>query len=214
MIQTFEFYGSGRQINATGRFFRYEQGDEGSGVTQLRLSIDGNRIGTVEPGDALELPAEASRWDLEPVSSGCVGIVRIGNVRITSDKLQGTVSVTESGRARSLAGVAFSGQLTVSSGSTEVSCIQFWNKAGSGKRAILTGVRVATSAASVVRMYGGNVQRTGVVPLFTSPGISKSVMGARSAACDLYGWRGNGGPGLDVGELMGFLSGVGGAMTY
>lgn len=191
MIQTFEFYGTGRQINAQGRFFRYEQGADGSGVTAIRLTIDGNRIGTLEPGDALELPAEASRWDLEPVSSGCVGVVRIGNVRITSDKLQGVVSVVDQAEARTAAGVSFAGYHAAIALAANFSHVHLFNSSTSGKRVCVEQVRVATEAASGVAVYLVTNENAAAGP---RTGSNKKVGAADSAACRLHSFRESGAP--------------------
>lgn len=175
MIQTFEFYGTGRQINAQGRFFRYEQGADGEGVTQLRITIDGNRIGTLEPGDALELPQEATRWDIEPVSSGCVGVVRIGNVRITSDKLQGVVSVVDAAAKKTDAALSFMASTGVTSAAGQFAYLQVWNR--SATRSIyINAAQFWTAADAEVTLGGSSSPAENPVGLPTSA-RSKSIGG-------------------------------------
>lgn len=186
MIQTFEFYGSGRQINALGRFFRYEQGADGAGLTALRVTIDGNRIGTLEPGDALELPVEATRWDIEPVSSGCVGVVRIGNVRITSDKLTGIVQTVDGGRARTIGGVAFAAAGGITGGAGLFSWAQLWNKS-TDKNVFVGSFNAITSAAVTVDVGVTTSQKSA----FIYTGFSKRAGGAPSSAADLRTWATN-----------------------
>lgn len=193
MIQTFEFYGTGRQINAQGRFFRYEQGADGSGVTALRLTIDGNRIGTVEPGDALELPAEASRWDLEPVSSGCVGVVRIGNVRITSDKILGVVSVVDSAKARTDAALSFMASAGFLAAAGQMAHIQVWNR--SATRSIyINAVQFWTTATAEVNVgrssfFDGNPAL--VMPNARSKNIGGTLAATTTKDVLLTGYQSN-----------------------
>ena len=153
MIQTFEFYGQGRQIDAKGRYFRYEAGADGSGITDIALTIDGNRIGRLSPGDDIELPAEASRWEILPISNGCTGTVRVGNARLTSQKLQGVVSVINGERQRVLSSQAFIGKLytgdRVAPAANSRSLGQMWNPAGSGRNVWVSSLSMFATTAQV-----------------------------------------------------------------
>lgn len=94
MIQTYTVPVSGRQINAAGTFFRYESsGIEGSDQS-LKVRIDGNDAGTFLPGDSIEIPGQASTWELVPLS--CSAIVKVGFGRITSVRtaVVGSMSVS------------------------------------------------------------------------------------------------------------------------
>lgn len=84
MIQQFTFDGLGRQIDAKGFFFRYEAGTDAGGVVDIRLVVDGQPVGTFSPGESLELSETGRRWEIVPVSTGCVGLVQIGQARVTS----------------------------------------------------------------------------------------------------------------------------------
>lgn len=138
MIQQFSFDGSGRQIDAKGVFFRYESGTDGSGVVDIRLTIDGQQVGTFSPGDSLDLPTPVRRWEIVPVSAGCVGVVKIGNARVTSPKLQGVVQTVDGGRARSLSGQAFSTYGLAIASAGQVPHVQLWNQS-SDRNLIVNG---------------------------------------------------------------------------
>lgn len=180
MIQTFEFYGSGRQINAQGRFFRYETGADGSGQTDIALTIDGNRIGVLQPGDDIELPQEAQRWDVAPVSNGCTGKVRIGNARVTSQKMQGVVQTVDGARARSLAGVAFAAYSWQGGIAGRFAQVQLWNKAGSGRVVIVNGATIVASSTAGIQM----TMAAAAIGSFVIAGQSKKAGGAPSAAAE------------------------------
>ncbi len=154
MIQTFEFYGTGRQINAVGRFFRYESGIDGSGVTDIALTIDGNRVGTIQPGDDIEIPQEASRWEIAPVSSGCTGRVRVGNARITSQKLSGVVQTVDAGLQRAFTSQAFvSQEFTIAAGGAGLHThCQLFNRSTS-KTVVVKSIRASSASAVQVRFH-------------------------------------------------------------
>lgn len=140
MIQQFSFDGSGRQIDAKGVFFRYESGTDGSGVVDIRLTIDGQNVGTFSPGDALDLPAPARRWEVVPVSAGCVGVVKIGNARVTSPKLQGVVQTVDGGRARSVGATAFMGCAYSTAAASNLTYVQLYNKPSSDRMLVVNAL--------------------------------------------------------------------------
>lgn len=98
MLQNFGFsqaQGPVRQIDAKGNFFRYEAGSAGGLDPSIQVRADGNDLGTYLPGDAITLPVSVKRWEIVPVSVGCVGRVRIGAGRVESSRLLGSVSVVD-----------------------------------------------------------------------------------------------------------------------
>lgn len=183
MIQTFEFYGSGRIVNAQGRFFRYESGADGSGQTDIALTIDGNRIGVLQPGDDIELPQEAQRWEIAPVSSGCTGKVRVGNARITSQKLQGIVQTVDAGLQRSLTGQAFvSNEFTISAGGAGLfTHCQLFNRSTT-KTAYVKSIRASSATATQVRFHFSPNEHTAPRDLYNSvPKTAAVAPGSASA---------------------------------
>lgn len=140
MIQQFSFKDGGRDVNAKGSFFRYESGSDGSGITDIRLIIDGNDVGTFVPGDSIELPSSARRWEIRTLSPGCAGLVKIGEGRITSAKLFGVVQTVDAGRARSVSGQSFMGSPYMSPAASNYGFVQLFNKVGSGRNVIVNGL--------------------------------------------------------------------------
>lgn len=94
MLQSFSFNGA-RQIDAKASFFRYDSGSSGGGDESLRVRADGNDLGLYLPGDAITLPAPATRWEIVPVIAACAGTVRLGMGSIASARLSGTVRVID-----------------------------------------------------------------------------------------------------------------------
>ena len=182
MIQTYNFTGEGRQIDAAGVSFRYESGTDGSGVTSIALRIDGMPVGTFEPGDQLDIPAAAKRWEIVPTSNGCTGTVRIGMGRVTSAKLNGVVQTIDGGKSRSLAGGGLSAYCGIGSVASQFGQAQLWNKAGSGKNMIVTAVSVASGAQGPLNCsaFMGQVQLATLI----GSGQNKKAGGATSAAAE------------------------------
>lgn len=157
MIQQYTFSGTGRQIDAQGVFFRYESGVESSGITDIRLVIDGNNVGTFAPGDSLELPHAAKRWEIIPVLTSCSGVVKVGHGKVTSSKLSGIVQTVDSAKSRSLDGSAFSvsQNLVAAGGNSAVG--QLWNKSAN-KKLIINRLIYSTSADTVLLVNFDKVQ--------------------------------------------------------
>lgn len=106
MLQTINFQGS-RQINTAATFFRYESGSAGGADESIRVRADGADLGLYWPGDAVELPRQCSTWDIEPITPGCTGAVRVGMGRVESARLLGNVRVVDSGVDKTRAGSQF-----------------------------------------------------------------------------------------------------------
>ncbi|OWQ83843.1 hypothetical protein CDN99_25595 [Roseateles aquatilis] len=95
MLQNLYFGAGGRQIDAAASFFRYESGSAGGADESIRVRADGSDLGTYYPGDGIELPVQAGRWEIIPTSPNTTGIVRMGVGRVTSARLAGTVRVLD-----------------------------------------------------------------------------------------------------------------------
>lgn len=181
MIQQYSFDGSGRQIDAQGVFFRYESATDGAGLTDLMVTIDGQNMGVFSPGDSLELPKSARRWEVKPVSPGCVGLVKIGNALIKSQKLQGVVQTIDGGRARSLGGTAFIGNAYAVSSAGNFTYVQLYNKPTSDKNLVVNAMTCIATAQMGFHLRGNTV------PLATlqGAGLSKRLGVAGSNVTEL-----------------------------
>lgn len=102
MIQQFSFSGTGRQVNAAGRTFRYETGSAAGASEAIRVRADGQDLGTLLPGDSIRLGRTASLWEVAPVSAACNGVVRVGAAEFESNRLAGTVTLGDTKYGRTL----------------------------------------------------------------------------------------------------------------
>lgn len=196
MLQTYGFTGAGRQIDAAGTSFRYESGTDSGGVTELTLRVDGVPVGTFEPGDQLDIPTACKRWELVPTSSTCNGRVRIGMGRVTSAKLNGTVSVINGERERVKAGQCFIAKFYTGEGigvsASQFSAGMLRNPSGSGKNlmisqvssfAVAKGLDRTDSAAYLLFAMGPDTLFGSSALSSTQPKNKKSGGGASVASC-------------------------------
>lgn len=98
MLQTFNVTGTGRQVDAKANFFRYEAGTALGADASIRVTADGNDLGSYLPGDFVRLPVTATRWILTPASANLVGSVRLGIGSVHSSRLVGQVEVVDTVR--------------------------------------------------------------------------------------------------------------------
>ena len=110
MLQTFNIDGNGRQIDAAARFFRYEAGDAGGAALEIRVTADGQDLGSYLPGDAVRLPPgvpEATRWVFTPASAALAATVRLGRAEVESARLVGSVNVIDGNARKTQGGTQF-----------------------------------------------------------------------------------------------------------
>lgn len=107
MLQTFTFDGTGRQIDAAARYFRYESASASGADESIRVTADGNDLGTYLPGDDVTLPVRATRWTITPLSTANVGTVRLGEAIVGGRRILGSVRVIDQGAEKTLTGSQF-----------------------------------------------------------------------------------------------------------
>lgn len=110
MLQAHLFAGAA-QFAAQGRFFllqssnAYILGDPGA----VDVYADGRNIGRFYQGDAIELDAPATRWEVVPVHPSLTGSVVIGAGSIRSARVSGTVNVVDDAAAKTAVAMQFFG---------------------------------------------------------------------------------------------------------
>lgn len=147
MLQTIGFPAGGRQIDAKATYFRYESANSAGSDETIRVRADGNDLGTYTPGDSIELPVSANRWEIIPASNTNTGTVRLGIGRVASARVAGTVRVVDGEREKVLAGYCFRAPCTQGAAGVSAMIVQVWNPLGSGKNLFIQTARVALSVA-------------------------------------------------------------------
>lgn len=143
MFQVFQVTAGGRLINAAATFFRYEAA-AAEQVQTIRVRADGQDLGTFEVGDAVELPMQAARWEVVPVSATLTGTVRLGVGRVSSARLAGVVSVVDTAKLTTERGQAFeAGGGFAAPAAGQFGTWQLVNPVASGRRVIVETLTVA-----------------------------------------------------------------------
>ncbi len=146
MLQGYDFSGA-RLVNTQATFFKYVSGSAGGMDASIVLRVDGVTVGKYTPGDTVSLPDVHKVWSIEPVTANCIGSVVIGFGAVTSTNLQGTVQTVDGGRARSLAGLAFSAYGYAAGSAGNFPFVQLWNKS-TDKNLVVNGIVLVSSLAS------------------------------------------------------------------
>jgi hypothetical protein len=182
MLQTLNFGAGGRQINAAATFFRYESGSAGGADESIRIRADGNDLGLYFPGDAIELPIQATTWDITPVNATTAGIVRLGLGRVQSARLVGNVKIIDSAYLDTQANNVFSCALAVTGTNTGQVLTQIFNPAGSGVVVSVDSISMGSNTTTNFSLCMTTTQAT------TSNGPSSSLLsgGAGGIAVNRY----------------------------
>jgi len=172
MLQTFAIPVGGRQINAKATFFKYETGNALGADSGLKVRANGNDLGVYYPGDSVELADAAERWELVPVSGATTGLARLGMGRVSSSRVAGQAETIDSGKARTMAGAAF----TVTGGQPalagQYARVGLWVPTGLTRRAVVERLQFSTTGASTTFHIGF---------LGAAPNIDAAVYNKRSA---------------------------------
>lgn len=162
MIQTFLVPTAGRQIDAAGNFFRYESADVGATDQTIKLRIDGNDLGTFLPGDSIELPIMATRFEVIPATGAAT--VRVGVGRITTARmtLAGNVIATIASNKSATSAAFANTAKTVTSASTQLIAantarqyLMIQNRDATGNIFLNFGAAAATQANGIKITPGG-----------------------------------------------------------
>ncbi|MFX1803525.1 hypothetical protein PWR66_07715 [Paraburkholderia sp. A1RO-5] len=161
MMQKFDFTapasGAPQVINAPGRYIKYVTGNAGGNDAGL-IVTPGGKPGSqilLYPGQAVTLPdngtAGPNGWTIANAigAAQISGTVVIGNGKIDDNTLQGSVSVVDGGKFRTLAGAAFAS--TNSSGTPaagKYAQLQLYNPAASGKRMVVESISLVSAAVA------------------------------------------------------------------
>lgn len=134
-------------------YVRFYELLSGGGIDP-RISVQsmGGGWGVVlRPGQGFRLPAEEAAGVVVTNLSGTAmaGTLKLGpkDWQFEDQRLLGEVSVIDGGKARTLAGMAFSGVAFCNAVSAQHAQAQLWNPAGSGRRANISQIVVQTTSA-------------------------------------------------------------------
>lgn len=196
MLQTYTFLAGGRQIDAKASFFRYESAAALGADESIRVKADGNDLGIYLPGDDVDLPYQAKRWEILPVVGTITGSVRLGLGRVKSSRLAGTISVVDGGKARTLAGSAFIGPVAANLVAAQNAHCQLWVPAGGVNRLVVKTIAIASGTGGGVLLRGHNAALSSVYGALTA-----KLLG--SGALAVYETRNQNNAGIIGGTALG-----------
>lgn len=178
--------GKSIDIPAEGSYFRYYSGNAGGADESILVKSDTNAMALLlKPGQSIRVPEKVRTWHIANYANvGTIaGIVVIGDGEIQDSQVAGTVAVIDGGRARTMAGVAFIGYGYQGPVVGNLSHVQLWNQAASGKNLIVEQVSTFTQGAGLSGFAGLGAS----VALTTLNGLppSKKIGGPASAAAQI-----------------------------
>ena len=164
MFQTQYFPAGGRQIDAKANFFRYESCNSNGADESIRVKADGNDMGLFLPGDYVDLPIYATRWEVVPTNAAVMGTVRLGAGKVGSSRLTGTVKVIDQSIDKTIYGNQFFGGSTnIADATNQVAVSLRISAAG-----IAAGKKIAIKNISFVTPLSGDF----ILNIGTAPGSS------------------------------------------
>lgn len=199
MLQTLNFPAGGRQIDAKASFFRLESCNALGADESVRVRADGNDLGIFLPGDYVELPGVATRWEVIPVIATATGSVRLGMGRVGSSRLTGNVRVIDQSAEKTRAGGQYLGIASSGAAPGLVSVAGVYAGGGSGATAIKR-MQIASSTAGTVAIGFATNRGTGLATV--TPPSSKmngaagavhraafgTIAGSAPTVAELPGW--------------------------
>lgn len=154
-----------KQYEVFGRFVKYVQGS-----APIRVILSAGGYVDLMPGQGV-WNVDFKNFVIEDRSgSDNRGVVMAGSFDFRDDRISGTVEVIDGGKARTLAGMAFSIATAPGTGATVNSRVAMLNPAGSVKNLVLESIAFAPNAVSTANLYAGN----GPIGL-ADPGVSKHM---------------------------------------
>ena len=151
MLQTLNFLAGGRQIDAKANFFRYETCNAFGADESIRVKADGNDLGLFLPGDFVDLPIFATRWEVVPVTLSAIGTVRLGAGKVGSSRLTGNVRVLDGERDKVLSGNCFRGIVSQNGGAI-AAAVGIYN-GSTTKNVFVQAVRIGSNTADVHTLF-------------------------------------------------------------
>ena len=178
------FTAGGRQIDAKANFFRYESCNANGADESARVKADGNDLGLFLPGDYVQLPIYATRWEVVPVTGTAIGSVRLGTGTVGSSRLTGTVRVVDQSADKTAAGKQFIGSCSSAASIAQGSMCGI---RAVGVPVIVKRVILSSSIAGVVQLWACNGDPT-LNPIITAGfGANKKLFSANSSSKAIRG---------------------------
>jgi hypothetical protein len=160
--------GAVRRIDAQADYIYYRSGSAGGADAAIEFApVSGGESIFLYPGQAYRVPNKAGGmgygWTLKnrKGEATIIGVVILGEGQFEDNRISGSVEVIDGGKARTMAGLAFSGAYGAGYTPGNYSRLSLWNPAGSGKNVILEAIALSSGAALTVNLYKSDAPATG-----------------------------------------------------
>jgi hypothetical protein len=164
-------------INVQADYIYFRSGSAGGGDTTVVFQPNaGGESVYLQPGQAYKMPAAMSgknvTWTLRNLKGEgkIAGIILMGEGEFQDNRVSGSVEVIDGGKARTLAGMAFSIATAPGSAVTVNSRVAILNPAGSAKNLVVESIAFAPDALATANLYSG----AGPIGI-ADPGFSKNM---------------------------------------
>ena len=166
----------------------------------LSVSIDGgSSIGPINTGQGMK--TEFKRLTIVDQSGAAnVGKIIVASNEFVDGRISGEVSVIDGGKARTLAGLAFSGSLFCGAVAAQYAHIQLWNPSTT-KNAIIEQVLMSSSSAISATIRGHNASLS--TPCTQANPAAKKIGGIDSV---MQQFQQNSASVIPTGKVLGVLS--------
>lgn len=165
-----------------GDYFRLHGAIYPVDVTFVRNGVPVEQIAGMESGTWMRLVGGFDRIDIVNGANAQTVKVIIGRGEGGVDRIMGEVSVIDGGKARTIAGSAYSGYAGCAAAAANYPHVQLWNPVGSGKNVFLESFLVSCSSAALVTAGTYGVALANVI----TPASSKKYGGPASVAVQQY----------------------------
>jgi len=146
--------GAVRFIDVRAAYIYFLNGSAGGGDTTIAFQPEsGSETVYLKPGQAYKIPTGdriGTRWTMTNVKGEgtIIGQVLMGEGEFTDNRVSGSVEVIDGGKARTLAGVAFSAWVSAPGVAGVRSVVQLQNPAASGKNVVVERIAVASQVST------------------------------------------------------------------
>lgn len=142
--------GGAQNIDVAGTRVQFLSADDPFAQIELRPNYAQGNI-SLRPGQGFQFDEQVTRWVV--FNRGGVplkGLLLIGSGNFFDQRIAGTVDVIDGGKARTLAGIAFTAYGYSLAQAAVYSALQLWNPVGSGKNAVVEQILIYGSNAAPI----------------------------------------------------------------
>lgn len=174
--------GGAQNIDVAGDRIQFLSAIDPFAQIEIRPNFAQGNI-SLRPGQGFKFSEQVTRWVV--FNRGAVplsGFLLIGSGDFFDQRIAGTVDVIDGGKARTLAGIAFGGVSYSQALAGQISHVQLWNPAGSGKNLFVEQVYAQFTGVSSAQF----VQHNAPLSVLSALQPASKMLGAAGSVAKLY----------------------------